>query len=127
MAGPLRVNIADGWYHVMHRGIERRTLFDGRCEHECFLELLGEVHERYRFRIHAYFLLFNRWHAIIQTPEANLSQAMQWLGLAYSSCQQTGGSDYAAVSMGLRRFEKRVKADRKLRSTYDQAKRMLNL
>ena len=57
----------------MHRGIERRTLFYGRREHECFLELLGEVHERYRFRIHAYCLLVNHWHAIIQTPEAKLS------------------------------------------------------
>ena len=85
MARPLRVNIRDGWYHVMHRGIERRTIFDGRREHERFLELLGEVHERYRFRIHAYCLLGNHYHAIIQTPDANLSQGMQWLGLAYSS------------------------------------------
>ena len=57
----------------MHRGIERRTIFDGRREYEYFLERLGEVHERYRFRIHAYCLLVNPWHAIIQTPEANLS------------------------------------------------------
>ena len=69
----------------MHRGIERRTIFDGRRENEYFLELLGEVHERYRFRIHAYCLFVNHWHAIIQTPEANLSQGMQWLGLAYGS------------------------------------------
>ena len=57
MARPLRVNLADGWYHVMHRGIERRKIFGGRREHEYFLDLLGEVHERYRFRIHAYCLL----------------------------------------------------------------------
>ena len=69
----------------MHRGIERRTIFDGRHENEHFLELLGEVHERYRFRIHAYCLLVNHWHVIVQTSEANLSQGMQWLGLAYSS------------------------------------------
>ena len=49
------------------------------------LELLGEVHERYRFRIHAYCLLVNHWHAIIHTPAANLSQGMEWLGLAYST------------------------------------------
>ena len=61
MARPLRVNIADGWYHVMHRGIERRTIFGGRREHEYCLYLLGEVHERYRFRIHAYCLLVNHW------------------------------------------------------------------
>ena len=57
----------------------------GRREHEYFLNLLGEVHERYRFRIHAYCLLVNYWHSIIQTPDANLSQGVQWLGLVYSS------------------------------------------
>jgi len=57
-----------------------------------------------------------------------LRLARQYCGLTLSELgQQTGGSDYAAVSMGRRRFEKRVKADRKLRSTYDQAKRMLNI
>ena len=81
MARPLRVNLVDGWYHVMHRGIEGRTIFDTRRDHERFLELLGEVHERYRFVIHAYCLLESHYHAIIQTPDANLSQGMQWLGL----------------------------------------------
>ena len=69
----------------MHRGIERRTIFDGETECEHFLDLLGEVRERYRFVIHAYCLLDTHWHAIVQTPDANLSQGMQWLGLAYSS------------------------------------------
>jgi REP element-mobilizing transposase RayT len=47
--------------------------------------LLGETTERFRFVIHAYCLLDNHYHAIIQTPDANLSQGMQWLGLSYSS------------------------------------------
>jgi len=85
MARPLRVNIADGWYHVMHRGIERRRIFDDRRDYERFLELVGEVHARYRFGIHAYCLCGNHYHAILQTPEANLSRGMQWLGLAYSA------------------------------------------
>ena len=41
--------------------------------------------DRFRFRVHGYCLLGNHYHAIIQTPEANLSQGMQWLGLAYSA------------------------------------------
>ncbi len=69
----------------MHRGIERRSIFETPRDHERFLELLGEVVERYRFVIHAYCLLGNHYHAIIETPAANLSQGMQWLGLAYSS------------------------------------------
>jgi len=35
--------------------------------------------------VHAYCLLGNHYHLILQTPDANLSQGMQWLGLSYSS------------------------------------------
>ena len=69
----------------MHRGIERRAIFETGRDHEHFLELLGEVSERYRFVIHAYCLLGNHYHSIIETPDGNLSQGLQWLGLAYSS------------------------------------------
>ena len=85
MARPLRVNVTDGWYHCMHRGIERRRLFTEKREHDYFLGLLGETVERFRFRVHAYCLMGNHYHAIVQTPDANLSQGMQWLGQSYSS------------------------------------------
>jgi len=77
--------MAGGWYHVMHRGIERRAIFMDERDYGRFLALLGELRERYRFLIHAYCLLGNHYHAIVQTPDANLSQGMQWFGLAYSS------------------------------------------
>ena len=48
MARALRVNLRGGWYHVMHRGIERRWIFETDRDHELFLELLGEVSERHR-------------------------------------------------------------------------------
>ena len=85
MARPLRVNIPDGWYHCMNRGLERRAIFadDRDCRH--FVDLLGEIVDRFRVRVHAYCLLGNHYHTIIQTPDANLSQAMQWVGLSYSS------------------------------------------
>jgi len=69
----------------MHRGFERRTIFGERVDRERFLMLLGEMVERYRIRVHAYCLVGNHYHAILQTPDANLSQGMQWLGLSYSS------------------------------------------
>jgi len=85
MARPLRVNVADGWYHCMNRGIERRNIFSDNRSYYHFLDLLEETVERFRFRVHAYCLLDNHYHALIQTPDANLSQGMQWLGLSYSS------------------------------------------
>ena len=79
------MDVADGWYHCLNRGIERRVIFTDRRDHERFVELLGETVARYRFRVHAYCLMGNHYHAIVQTPDANLSRGMQWLGLSYSS------------------------------------------
>lgn len=85
MARPLRLNIADGWYHVFGRGNERREIFSTDRDREHFLELLAQMHERHRIVIHAYALLGNHHHCILQTPDANLSAAMQWLHGSYST------------------------------------------
>jgi len=85
MARPLRMNLEGGWYHVMHRGIERRAIFTCDRDREHFLELLEEVRHRYRFVIHAYAQMTNHYHAIVETPDGNLSQGMQWLHLSYSA------------------------------------------
>jgi REP element-mobilizing transposase RayT len=85
MARPLRLLIPDGWYHVFGRGWERRDIFRDDRDREHFLELLGELRERYRFRIHAYALMGNHHHLIVQTPDANLSRGMQWFNTSYSA------------------------------------------
>jgi putative transposase len=84
MARPLRIDIKDGWYHITNRGINRQSIFDDDRDNEHFLELLGEVHERYAVRIHGYVLMGNHYHLLIQTPEANASRALQWLNVSYS-------------------------------------------
>ncbi len=85
MARPLRHLIKDGWYHVFGRGWERRAVFEDVRDREHFLELLEGLTERYRFVIHAYALMDNHHHLIVQTPEANLSQGMQWFNTSYSA------------------------------------------
>jgi len=85
MARPLRTAIADGWYHVFGRGLERRDIFADDADRRHLLELFEILHERYRIRIHAYALMNNHYHAILQTPDANLSRGLQWLHGAYSA------------------------------------------
>lgn len=66
MARPLRVDVADGWYHCMNRGIDRNRIFlDSRC-YEKFVACLAETVERFRFRVHTYCLMTNHYHAVIQ-------------------------------------------------------------
>lgn len=85
MARPLRRAIADGWYHVYGRGTERRAIFGDARDREHLLELLAVLPERFRVRVHAYALMDNHYHAVLQTPDANLSAAMQWLHGSYSA------------------------------------------
>lgn len=72
MGRALRTNIENGWHHVMGRGLDRRGLFADDRDRDHFVELLGEVHQRYRFAIHAWVLMDTHYHALLQTPDANL-------------------------------------------------------
>lgn len=83
MGRALRTNIENGWYHVMGRGLDSRGLFADDRDRDHFVELLGEVHQRYRFAIHAWVLMDTHYHALLQTPDANLSEGMQWFLLSY--------------------------------------------
>ncbi|MFT5241367.1 MAG: putative transposase [Candidatus Promineifilaceae bacterium] len=85
MARSLRLNIPNGWYHEYHRGIERCRIFADDRDRSHFVSLLAEMHDRYRILIHAYVLMPNHYHTVLQTPDANLSEAMQWLHTSYAA------------------------------------------
>ncbi len=61
MARPLRIQIPGGRYHLTARGNERRHLFRDERDREHFLELLGELPERFRVLLHAYVLMRNQF------------------------------------------------------------------
>jgi len=85
MSRPLRIDVENGWYHVISRGLNRQAIYADEGDRRHFLELLEEFSARYRIGIHACVLMDNRFHLIVQTPEANLSAAMQWLKTSYSA------------------------------------------
>ncbi|HUJ71514.1 MAG TPA: transposase [Verrucomicrobiae bacterium] len=84
MARPVRIDVAGGWYHVTARGNERRAVFYEDADRRHFIELLGELAERFGLRVHAYVLMPNHYHLLVETPQANLSRAMQWANVSYS-------------------------------------------
>ena len=84
MARPLRLAVPNGWYHVTVRGNERKPIFRAEEDRLHFLELLGQTTDRFALVVHAYTMMDNHYHLIVQTPQANLSAAMQWLGVSYS-------------------------------------------
>lgn len=84
MARPLRVEFEGAAYHVMARGNERRPIFRDDRDRELWLKTLSETVQRFGIRVHAYCLMPNHYHLLVETPRANLSQAAGWLQITYT-------------------------------------------
>ena len=84
MARPLRIERPGGRSHVVARGNERKAIFRDDTDRFHFLELLSQLGERFGVRVHAYVLMDNHYHLLLETPEGNLSRAMHWVNAGYS-------------------------------------------
>ena len=63
----------------MSRGDRREAIFRDEEDRECFLEMLGEVCQKTGWEVHAFCLMGNRFHLVIETPQPNLAAGMEWL------------------------------------------------
>ena len=72
MARRARVEYEGAVYHVLDRGDRREALFLDDGDRRRFLETLGEACGRTGWRVHAYVLMSNHCHLMIETPQANL-------------------------------------------------------
>ena len=84
MSRPLRIEFAGALYHVTSRGNERREIFFSEEDRAAFLSILGEVVGRFTWRCHAYCLMTNHYHLLVETPDANLSKGMRQLNGVYT-------------------------------------------
>lgn len=85
MARPLRIEFPGCFYHVTSRGNERKDVFKTRKDREKFLSYLQSSIERYGAKIHAYCLMTNHYHLLMETPQGNLSQIMRHINGAYTT------------------------------------------
>lgn len=79
MARGPRIQIRGATYHVMSRGNRKGVVFEDDIDRRMFRAFLGEAIERYRLKCQSYCLMSNHYHAVVETPDANLSAAIQWL------------------------------------------------
>ena len=84
MARPLRVEYPGAFYHVINRGNAGEDVFKSLRDREKFLEYLEVATSRFFIRIHTYCLMTNHYHLLVETPEANLSRAIQWVNVSYA-------------------------------------------
>jgi REP element-mobilizing transposase RayT len=63
----------------MNRGDRREPIFKDGKDRKLFLQTLGEACEKTGWHIHAWCLMPNHFHLVIETPQANLVAGMKWL------------------------------------------------
>ena len=79
-----RIEYAGAIYHAMCRGNRRAAIFRSDRDCEMFLDTLGETIGRCGWRVHAYVLMGNHYHMLLETPEPNLVAGMRWLQGTYT-------------------------------------------
>ena len=84
MARPLRLEHSGAIWHVTARGNRKDDIFIDDRDRTIFLDHLGATVEICRWRLHAWVLMTNHYHLLLETPEPNLSRGMQRLNGPYS-------------------------------------------
>ena len=77
MARPLRIEYPGEIYHVLSRGDRHEAIFRTEADRKLFLDLLDQTCRRTGWQIHAYCLMDNHFHLVVETPRGNLSTGMQ--------------------------------------------------
>ena len=84
MARPLRLEYPGALYHVTSRGNGKQRIFRHDKDRRYFLDLLDHIAQRFHFIFHAYCLMDNHYHLLVETPEGNLSRGMRQVNGIYT-------------------------------------------
>jgi len=84
MARPLRIEFEGAVYHITSRGNAGEDIYLADADRTLFLKIFADAVDRYRWHCHAYCLMSNHYHLLIETPEANLSRGMRHLNGVYT-------------------------------------------
>lgn len=84
MARPLRLEFAHALYHVTSRGDRREDIYHDDADRQAWLSVLAQVCRRFNWTVHAYCLMSNHYHLLVETPDANLSAGMRQLNGVYT-------------------------------------------
>jgi putative transposase len=84
MARPLRIEFAGALYHITARGDRREPIYEDDEDRHSFLDVLGTVTEDFNWLCHAYCLMGNHYHLLVETPEGNLAKGMRQLNGLYT-------------------------------------------
>ena len=84
MPRSLRIEYPGAVYHVLCRGDQREPIFQNDADRELFLKTLGQACAKTGWRGHAFVLMPNHYHLLLETPEPNLVAGMRWFQSTYT-------------------------------------------
>ena len=84
MPRKMRVEYEGAMYHLMSRGDRREDIFLNDVDRHDFLKTLAEACQKTGWQVHAYCLMCNHYHLVVETPDANLVAGMAWLQSTYT-------------------------------------------
>ena len=79
MPRPLRIEYHGALYHVISRGDHREAIYWEDRDRADFLSTLGRTCHKTSWQVHAYCLMSNHFHLVLETPRPNLASGMKWL------------------------------------------------
>jgi len=85
LARPIRIEYPGAFYHVFSRGNQKQLIFfsdEDRCH---FINCLRKACQKFGVVVHAYCLMPNHFHLLLETPLGNLSRVMHFLIANYTS------------------------------------------
>ena len=85
MARPLRITYPGAYHHILSRGNTRASIFREDADRKRFLVYLEEATRRYGIVVHAFCLMDNHYHLLVETSRPNISRAMQYVNTGYTA------------------------------------------
>jgi REP element-mobilizing transposase RayT len=84
MGRPLRVEFSGAIYHVTSRGDRQEPIFRNDGDRHAWMRIIASVCERFQWNIHAYCLMGNHYHFVVETLNGNLARGMRQLNGQYT-------------------------------------------
>ncbi|MGA9423350.1 MAG: transposase [Rhodanobacteraceae bacterium] len=84
MARPLRIEFAGALYHITSRGDRREDIYLDDADRAGFLDVFAEVCDRFNWACHAYCLMSNHYHLLVETNAPTLGKGMRQLNGVYT-------------------------------------------
>ena len=84
MAIPLRIEFSGALYHVTSRGDGQEDIYLDDIDRTIIVDIFKEVCKRFNRVVHAYCLMMNHYHILIETPDSNLAKGMRQLNGVYT-------------------------------------------